>query len=100
MSRIEKTTLNQSDKHWARAVAEEVVKMFPDLDLYTVSSGISPSGTVHFGNFREIMTQYAVKLELEKLGKRVRFVFVWDDFDAMRKVPANVDASFTEHLRK
>lgn len=100
MARIDKAILTQPDVYWAQAVAEEVVKQFPDSEVYTVSSGISPSGTVHFGNFREIMTQYAVKCELEKLGKRVRFVFVWDEFDAMRKVPANVDASFAEHLRK
>mgnify|MGYP001567788536 CR=1 FL=1 len=46
------------------------------------------------------MTQYAVKRELEAMGKKVRFVFVWDEFDAMRKVPAGCPDGFEEHLRK
>ncbi|MDA1038060.1 MAG: lysine--tRNA ligase [bacterium] len=98
--RIDRKKLQQPDVYWARAVAEEVIAVFPDLDEYVVSSGISPSGAIHFGNFREIMTQNAVKLELEKMGKKVKFVFVWDDFDAMRKVPSGVDESYVEHLRK
>lgn len=98
--RIDRSVLNQPDVYWARAVAEEVIKTFPDLDVYTLSSGISPSGAIHFGNFREIMTQYAVKLELEKLGKKTKMVFVWDEFDAMRKVPSGVPEGFEEHLRK
>jgi len=98
--RMNRDLLKNTDKYWARSVAEEVVRVFPDLEEYTVSSGISPSGEIHFGNFREIMTQYAVKLELEKLGKKVKFVFVWDEFDAMRKVPSGVPEGFDEHLRK
>jgi len=98
--RIERAVFYRDNQYWARVIAEEIVSEFGDLDEYLVSSGISPSGGVHFGNFREIMTQYAVKLELEKMGKKVRFVFVWDDYDAMRKVPAGVDPSFEEHLRK
>ena len=98
--RMNRDLLKNTDTYWAQSVAEEVVRVFPDKKEYTVSSGISPSGEIHFGNFREIMTQYAVKLELEKLGKKVKFVFVWDEFDAMRKVPAGAPEGFDEHLRK
>ncbi|HBL39772.1 TPA: lysine--tRNA ligase [Candidatus Uhrbacteria bacterium] len=100
MSRMERSLLNQPDVYWARAAAEEVVRAFPDLPVYTVSSGISPSGEIHFGNFREIMTQHAVAEELRKMGKKVHFVFVWDEFDALRKIPAGVDPSWEAHLRK
>jgi lysyl-tRNA synthetase class 1 len=90
--------LDTSDKHWARSIAEEVVRVFPDLDIYTVSAGISPSGVVHFGNFRDIVTSNAVRLELEKMGKKVRFIFVWDELDRFRKVPAGVDASYVQYI--
>ncbi|KKW45160.1 MAG: Lysine-tRNA ligase, partial [Parcubacteria group bacterium GW2011_GWA2_56_7] len=98
--RIDRKLLSQPDVYWALAVAAEVVRVFPDLEIYTVSSGISPSGEIHFGNFREIMTQHAVAEELRKMGKQVHFVFVWDEFDAMRKVPAGVDPTWEAHLRK
>lgn len=86
--------------YWGRAIAEEVVRQRPGKDEYVVSSGISPSGPIHFGNFREIITQFVVKRELEKMGHKVRFVFVWDEFDAMRKVPSGTPEGFDEHLRK
>ena len=98
--RIGKDILTTDGVYWGRAVAEEIIRQRPDKDVYVVSSGISPSGPIHFGNFREIVTQWIVKKELEKLGKQVRFVFVWDDFDAMRKVPAGAPEGFEEHLRK
>jgi len=98
--RIGKDILKEEGQFWGKAIAEEIVRQRPDKDVYVVSSGISPSGPIHFGNFREIVTQFVVKRELEKLGKRVRFVFVWDDFDAMRKVPAGVGEEFVEHIRK
>ncbi|HBU27552.1 TPA: lysine--tRNA ligase [Candidatus Uhrbacteria bacterium] len=98
--RISKNILQADGIFWGKAIAEEIIRQRPEKDVYVVSSGISPSGPIHFGNFREIVTQHVVKRELEQLGKKVRFVFVWDDFDAMRKVPAGVDESFAEFLRK
>ena len=56
----------------------------------TVASGITPSGTVHIGNFREVVTAYFVTLALTKLGVTVRFIYSWDSFDTFRKVPANI----------
>ena len=98
--RLGKETLREDGAYWGRSIAEEIVRQRPDKDVYVVSSGISPSGPIHFGNFREIITQWVVKKELEKMGHKVRFVFVWDEFDAMRKVPSGVDESFVDHLRK
>lgn len=84
--------------HWAQAVADIVLEKFPNLDTYTVAAGISPSGIVHFGNFRDVMTSYAVMKTLELAGKNTRFVFSWDDFDRLRKVPANVPVDFADHV--
>ena len=41
----------------------------PNEEVYTCASGISPSGPVHIGNFRELVTTYFVVKELVKLGK-------------------------------
>jgi len=40
-------------KHWADQTAEKIIEVWGDKDLYTCASGITPSGTVHVGNFRE-----------------------------------------------
>ena len=79
---------------WAAFVAEEVVKRFPDQELYTCAAGISPSGVIHFGNFRDVMTALSVAEALKDLGKNVRLLFSWDDFDRFRKVPKGMP----EHL--
>ena len=89
-----------SDKHWGQTIAEEVIKQFPNEEIYTCAAGISPSGTVHFGNFRDVITALVVSKELEKMGKKSRVIFSWDDFDRLRKVPANVDESFAENVGK
>ena len=86
--------------HWSQVVAGIVLEKFPNLDTYTVAAGISPSGIVHFGNFRDVMTSYAVMKTLALAGKKTRFVFSWDDFDRLRKVPANVPETFGEHVGK
>ncbi len=73
--------------HWAEFAAEKVIREKGDKKKYTVASGITPSGLVHIGNFREIITVELVKRALEKRGKEVRFIYSWDNFDVFRKVP-------------
>jgi lysyl-tRNA synthetase class 1 len=86
--------------HWATEVAQNIIDKKPNKKLYTVASGISPSGNVHIGNFREFVTTFFVAKELKNLGKNVRFVFSWDNFDRFRKVPANLDESFSKYIGK
>lgn len=58
--------------------------------MYVCASGITPSGTVHIGNFREIISVELVVRALRDRGENVRFIFSWDDFDVFRKVPQNI----------
>jgi lysyl-tRNA synthetase class 1 len=76
--------------HWADLTADKLIRANNDKDLYTLASGITPSGVVHFGNFREVITVDLVARGLKKRGKKVRFIFSWDDYDTFRKVPANM----------
>lgn len=84
--------------HWATEMARKIIKERPNEEVYTCASGISPSGPVHIGNFRELITTYFVVRELIKLGKKVRFIFSWDDFDRFRKVPGAVPDSFEKYI--
>ncbi|MCR5401444.1 MAG: lysine--tRNA ligase [Treponema sp.] len=76
--------------HWADQMAANIIREKGDLDSYTCASGITPSGTVHLGNFREIITVDLVVRALRDRGKNVRFIYSWDDYDVFRKVPANM----------
>ena len=87
-----------TDQHWSAVAAQQVVAAFPDQSVFTCAAGISPSGIVHFGNFRDVMTSYMVVNALRALGKNARFIFSWDDFDRFRKVPKGVDDSFKQYV--
>ncbi len=76
--------------HWADMTADRICRQLGDKDTYTVASGITPSGTVHFGNFREVITVDFVARALRARGKKVRFIFSWDDYDTFRKIPKNM----------
>ena len=76
--------------HWADAQAARIIKEKGERDLYTCASGITPSGTVHIGNFREIITVDLIVRALRDRGKNVRFIYSWDDYDVFRKVPGNM----------
>ncbi|CEM62122.1 lysine--tRNA ligase [Treponema phagedenis] len=76
--------------HWADQTAEKIIRECGDLEQYTCASGITPSGTVHIGNFREIISVDLVVRALRDRGKNVRFIYSWDDYDVFRKVPENM----------
>ena len=78
--------------HWSEELARQVIERNPDKEEYICAAGISPSGSVHIGNFRDVATSYFVVRALRKLGRQARLLFSWDEYDRMRKVPANVAA--------
>ena len=84
--------------HWADEYAEKIIREKDPQSTakgsakehYTCASGITPSGTVHIGNFREIISVELVVRALRDRGEKVRFIYSWDDYDVFRKVPANM----------
>ncbi|MBQ8338722.1 MAG: lysine--tRNA ligase, partial [Oscillospiraceae bacterium] len=76
--------------HWSEKIANEIIRRSPDKQEYVCAAGISPSGSIHIGNFRDIVTSYFVCVALRKMGKKARLLFSWDEFDRLRKVPVNV----------
>ena len=76
--------------HWSEKIAKDIIKRSPDKEEYVCAAGISPSGSIHIGNFRDIATSYFVYKALVKQGKKARLLFSWDEFDRFRKVPVNV----------
>ncbi|MFE9436006.1 lysine--tRNA ligase [Streptomyces sp. NPDC006640] len=91
---------------WVSRFADEVIeeseRRAPGKPV-VVASGLSPSGPIHLGNLREVMTPHLVADEVRRRGYTVRHLISWDDYDRYRKVPAGIagiDASWAEHIGK
>jgi lysyl-tRNA synthetase class 1 len=85
---------------YADEVIEESERRAPGKPV-VVASGLSPSGPIHLGNLREVMTPHLVADEIRRRGHEVRHLISWDDYDRYRKVPngvAGVDESWAEHI--
>ncbi|MFI2203902.1 lysine--tRNA ligase [Streptomyces sp. NPDC020192] len=87
---------------FADDVIEESERRAPGKPV-VVASGLSPSGPIHLGNLREVMTPHLVADEIRRRGYEVRHLISWDDYDRYRKVPAGiegVDESWAQHIGK
>ncbi len=93
-----------AEKSWVEQTADLVEQRLIETRgrgaKITCASGISPSGPVHLGNLREIITVHLVTEELKLRGWQAEHIHSWDDFDRLRKVPLNVPAHFAEHVGK
>jgi len=78
---------NYEGMHWSDQTARRIIEEKGDKKEYVCAAGITPSGVIHIGNFREMITVDIVARALKKLGKKVRFIYSWDDYDVFRKVP-------------
>ncbi len=69
--------------HWADVLADELLK---DSKKHVLATGITPSGPIHIGNMREVLTTDAVYRSLVNKKADVDFIYIADDFDNLRKV--------------
>lgn len=84
---------------WVTRAADDAVRHAGEGNPVTVASGASPSGPVHVGKLREVLTPHFVAEELRRRGVEVRHIHSWDDFDRMRRVPADVtDPDFGQYV--
>ncbi len=87
--------------HWADQIAEKLVNQYPmENGLLTGASGISPSGPVHVGNLRDLVTTWFVARALQDRNRSIRLIHSWDDFDRFRKVPKDIPESYKEFIGK
>ncbi|MGF1472312.1 MAG: lysine--tRNA ligase [Rubrobacteraceae bacterium] len=78
---------------WAKKVAEMLGN-----GPHVVVSGISVSGNIHVGNFREVLVAEAVASALRARGEEVRFIFHADTIDPLRKIAPGIPESYKEYL--
>ncbi len=86
--------------HWSDGVAKRIIANCGEKEEYVIEGGIAPSARKHIGSFREIVTGFFIKKSLEKMGKRVRFIYSWDSFDRLKKVSASIPKDKRKELEK
>lgn len=80
--------------HWADVFTSK-------LEGYQViSTGISPSGPIHVGNMREILTGDIIYRSCIDRNLEARFIYLCDDMDPLRKRYPFLPEGFQEHVGK
>jgi len=69
--------------HWADVLADELLK---EDKKHVLATGITPSGPIHIGNMREVLTTDAVFRAVVNKGGDAELIYIADDFDNLRKV--------------
>jgi len=93
----------RTEPDWVARFADEVIaeaaRRAPGAPI-VCASGLSPSGPIHLGNLREVMTPHLVADEIRRRGHECVHLLSWDDYDRFRKVPVGVDPAWNEHIGK
>jgi lysyl-tRNA synthetase class 1 len=89
--------MNNETIHWADVIAENALSRGKK---HTVASGITPSGAIHIGNMREVVTADAVFRALKDKGADVRLIYIADTLDPLRKVYPFLSKDYENHVGK
>ncbi|NLF38431.1 lysine--tRNA ligase [bacterium] len=85
-------------RHWADKCADLLLAERGN-GPFLIASGISPSGKIHVGNLREVLTADIIHRVLSERGVQSRLIFVADDYDPLRKVYPFLDAAvYAKHI--
>jgi len=81
--------------HWADVLADELLK---EGKKHVLATGITPSGPIHIGNMREILTTDAVYRSLTEKGGDGKLIYVADDYDPLRKVYPYLPKTYEKYV--
>lgn len=82
--------------HWADVYAAEV----PQDRSHRIATGITPSGPIHIGNMREVLTGDLLFKAMRDRGLEAELLYIADDFDPLRKVYPFLPETYAEHVGK
>jgi lysyl-tRNA synthetase class 1 len=83
--------------HWAEVFADSLLQK---QKKHVLATGITPSGPIHIGNMREILTTDAVYRCLREKGGDAQLIYVADDFDPLRRVYPYLPNMYEAHVGK
>jgi lysyl-tRNA synthetase class 1 len=83
--------------HWADVAAQQLCKAH---QKHVLATAITPSGPIHIGNMREILTTDAVHRSLKSAGCEGELIYIGDTFDPLRKVYPFLPSHYKEFVGK
>jgi len=81
--------------HWADVLSDDLIKKNKK---HVLATGITPSGPIHIGNMREVLTTDAVYRCLVDKGADVDFIYIADDFDNLRKLYPFLPKEYSKYI--
>lgn len=86
--------------HWADVLAKELLAE-KKAEKQVFATAITPSGPIHVGNMREVLTTEAVFRATKDLGAAAELLYIGDTYDPLRKVYAFLDKrEYATHVGK
>jgi lysyl-tRNA synthetase class 1 len=83
--------------HWVDVVAKELLA---NGQSHVIASGTSISGVIHIGNAGDVIIADAVAKSINHHGGKARVLWIMDDLDPLRSVPATMPQEFQEYIGK
>lgn len=80
--------------HWADVCAAQVDQE----KTHYIATGITPSGPIHLGNMREVLTGDLVHKAMVERGLSAELIYIADDFDPLRKVYPFLPDSYAKYI--
>lgn len=77
-------TTTSKGRHWADVLADDIINQRGR--RHVVNTGITPSGEIHVGNMREVVTADAIHRVLAERGDTSRLLYIADTYDPLRHV--------------
>src|SRR5262245_46325394 len=71
-------------RHWAALPADDIINQRGR--RHVVNTGITPSGEIHVGNMREVVTADAIHRVLAARGDESHLLYIADTYDPLRHV--------------
>ena len=81
--------------HWADVIADRLAEIG---DTHVIATGITPSGPIHVGNMREVLTADIITRACEDRGLKAEMIYIADDADPLRQVYKFLDKSVYSDL--
>lgn len=72
-------------RHWADTFVDTLISERGN-GPFLIASGITPSGPIHVGNSREVLTADIIHRVLTERGIEAKHYFIADDYDSLRRV--------------
>jgi lysyl-tRNA synthetase class 1 len=76
---------------WADEIADKIIETYPDQEEFIIRDEKTLSGRVHIGSLRGVVIHGLIARILNERGKKVRFLFEYNDYDPMDGMPKELE---------